>query len=517
MPYLNVAEIESWCELAELKNPDLCTHITLPHKTFEGRTCHALRIRAGDRRNRHGVLLLGGQHAREWGSSDILVDLTDRILSAYTGETSLAFGGRTYSAKEVKELAENVELFVLPCLNPDGRAYSQTVAPLWRKNRRPIPGSNAIGCDLNRNYDFLWDFRSAFDPAMLDGTSAPQLVVSDDPETDLFQGTEPFSEAETKNLLRLLDDHPQIRFLVDLHCYREIIAYPWGDDANQSTDPEQSFANIVHDGIRGTSSQDYGEYMRAADQSRMHQLAIRMQTALKSVRGKQYAIGQKYFSLYPTCGTSTCYAFSRHLTAHSSTKIDSFLFEWGVTFQPPYEREMRPIFEDVGAALTELGLSANRVPLLEVEPRVVKFPFPKDDAKKKKSNGTKTRQVKVTNRGTRPVAISVVAIEPSADSADFQVGNVSLRSIGPGEKSEIEVIYSAGSARPRGMLLVETHEVGQSLKEVTAVELTRAPRLAPREPAVKRPPKPSQVKRPPKKKLPRQKPAPAKVQNKKRR
>ncbi|WP_368858515.1 M14 family zinc carboxypeptidase [Modestobacter marinus] len=44
---------------------------------------------------------------------------------------------------------------------------------MWRKNRRfaepgqpacPTGGGNGPGVDLNRNYDFLWDFPTAFRP-----------------------------------------------------------------------------------------------------------------------------------------------------------------------------------------------------------------------------------------------------------------------------------------------------------------------------------------------------------------
>jgi murein tripeptide amidase MpaA len=64
---------------------------------------------------------------------------------------------------------------VFPDINPDGRNYSQTMVALWRKNRNPAASGgqpNKIGVDVNRNYDFLWDFNVAFSPVANPGTIA---------------------------------------------------------------------------------------------------------------------------------------------------------------------------------------------------------------------------------------------------------------------------------------------------------------------------------------------------------
>ena len=43
-------------------------------------------------------------------------------------------------------------------VNPDGAEYDISGGQFhnWRRNRQPIPGSNSIGIDLNRNWGYMW-------------------------------------------------------------------------------------------------------------------------------------------------------------------------------------------------------------------------------------------------------------------------------------------------------------------------------------------------------------------------
>src|SRR5438128_744121 len=363
MPYLNVDEVESALETESLSYPALCTLIQLPNVSCEGRTSHAIRVHVGPRVNRHGLLLLGGVHAREWGSSDILISLVEGLLQAYTTGTGLTFGNKVYSAADVVTALENADLFVFPDVNPDGKHYSQVTYSMWRTNRCPIPGTTAIGTDLNRNFDFLWDFRHLFAPAAI-----PGLVVSDLPGSYTFHGTAPFSEPETKNVRFVLDSYPQIRLLVDVHSYLELLLYPWGDDDDQTADPTMNFRNPAWNNSRGIRNDVYGEYSHAADQARWVAYCNEMNTALTTVRGRVYKIGQGFSTLYPTCGTSHCYAFSRHLVDVMKGKVDGLLIEWGQSFQPDYTTEMVEIIKEVSSALLQLCLTLDKVPKLQINP-----------------------------------------------------------------------------------------------------------------------------------------------------
>src|SRR5690349_6425351 len=114
MPYLNVVEVESALDVAALTYPSLCSTIVLPNATCGGRTSRAIMIRAGTRNSRHGVLLMGGVHAREWGSSDILVSFIEGLLRAYAAGAGLTCGGKVFVAADVRRFLENVDLFVFP-------------------------------------------------------------------------------------------------------------------------------------------------------------------------------------------------------------------------------------------------------------------------------------------------------------------------------------------------------------------------------------------------------------------
>ncbi len=337
MPYLNVTEVESAIQALAAAYPGTCELITLPNQTHENRTVHTVRLGLGPLDNRPGIAFIGGQHAREWGSCEICVNFATDLLEAYSLNTGLTYGGQSYSATTVKCLIEDVQIFVFPCVNPDGRHYSQTTYAMWRKNRNP---GGAV--DPNRNYDVLWDFNTAMHPSAT-------VVVSDNPSSDTYHGTAPFSEPETQNVKWLLDTYPQIRWVIDIHSYSELLYHVWGHDQNQVEDPTQNFTNAAHDGQRGVPNDAYAEYIPAADLGTQCGLTQAMQTALYNVHGISYQTGQS-FELYATTGTLSDYPYSRHIANPALTKTHGFLIEWGTQFQPTWA-EMESIILDVSSAL----------------------------------------------------------------------------------------------------------------------------------------------------------------------
>jgi len=358
MTYMNVTEVESALVALAAAHPTICELITLPNLTPEGRTTHAVRIGTQPANTVDAYFLTGGVHAREWGSCEILVNLAIDLCDAYGGGTGVGYGGKYFSAAEVKALVEQLNVLIYPCVNPDGRNFSQTAADaadmLWRRNRNPAySGGDAarIGVDINRNQDFLWDFRTKFAPGAVNS-----FLASDDTSVETYHGPAAASEAETKNVDHLHDTYTRIRWYVDVHSFSEDILYVWGDDESQLGDAGKTFTNAAYDGQRGLLGDSYGEYIEDGDLSALEALAAAFTRSLAEVRGKLY-VAKPGFSLYATSGTNDDYAYSRHIVDPSKARSLSFTVEWGTEFQPPWS-EMQEIVKDVSAGLIGLGLEA---------------------------------------------------------------------------------------------------------------------------------------------------------------
>ena len=349
MAYLNVDEIETAIESLAAAYPATSELITVPNLTHEGRQTHVLRLGAGDG-DRDSVLILGGMHAREWVPPDALISLAADLLEAHDRNTGLGYGGKSFAAGDIRQLMQALNIFVYPCVNPDGRQFSQTADPQWRKNRRPSPGG-CVGVDINRNFDFLWDHSVKF--AADSGVSA-----SDDPcDRNIYRGPSPVSEAETRNVVWLLDSYPQIRWHIDVHSAIPVILHSWGSDQNQTAHTAQNFLNSSFDHVRGRKDDKaYGEYISEDDLRHVSSLSDRMDKAISEVRGTGYGVEQAY-GLYPTSGASDDYAFSRNFADSTKTKVYGFTIECGRSFQPTWD-EAEDVIREVSAGLIAFCLAA---------------------------------------------------------------------------------------------------------------------------------------------------------------
>ncbi|MFE4519459.1 M14 family metallopeptidase [Kitasatospora sp. NPDC056783] len=355
MPYLNITEVESAVTSLATAYPGTSQLLTLPEPSIEGRTAHALHIGAPAPIPKKCVMMIGGVHAREWGSCEILVHLAADLLEAQRDGTGLGYGGTVFTAQQVHDLLQRLDLVFFPLVNPDGRLFSQTVDPMWRKNRDPADSGGSsnpdcVGVDLNRNYDFLFDFATAFAP-----TATPQ--VSADPcDQQVYEGPSPFSEPETRNVRWLLDQFPRTGWFVDVHSYSQDMLYNWGDDDNQSTTPDMNFRNSQYDGTRGLPGDlAYAEYIPKTDLDTAVLLAEAFCQGLHGVRGLTYR-PLSGFHLYPTSGTSDDYVFARHFDDPDQGKVLGFTVEWGTRFHPPWA-EMEKIVLDVDAGLVGFCLA----------------------------------------------------------------------------------------------------------------------------------------------------------------
>jgi len=367
MPYLNVVEVESALQVVAATHPGFTELVTLPHRTWENRVCRAIRVAANLTTARPTVVLVAGVHAREWGGPDILVSFLERLTAATAAGAAITLpAGHMVSAADVGRIAAGLDIVVFPQVNPDGRAYSMRADgnELWRTNRRPLPVG---GVDVNRNYDWLWDFRRHFDPRAL---TRAEVSVSDAPGEDTYHGPGAFSEPETRNVAWLVDRYPTTRFLVDVHSFSELILYPWGDDDNQSTEPTQNFRNPAFDRRRGLLVQNghpqarrYGEYLDPAHRRHLIEIGERIRDAVEAVNGRRYTV-QQGAQLYGTSGTSDDWTFARHILDPAHPVIYPYTIEFGRerpgdvagSFHPPYA-EMETIIDEVTAGLLEMCLA----------------------------------------------------------------------------------------------------------------------------------------------------------------
>jgi murein tripeptide amidase MpaA len=380
--WTNVDEIETLIQNFATTYPSIGERIPLPEQAVSAdagiapRTMSALRIGANAAGAVDGALLIFGQHAREWVPPEVALELAAGLLAAYTGGTGLTYGGKSYSAADIQRILNNINVFLIPCVNPQGRQFSldnDTMDAGWRKNRNHIPSSASIGVDLNRNYDFVFDQAKYFDVTDPDVTSH----TSTNPTVEVFQGRSAFSEPETRNVRWLLDTYNRIRWFIDIHgrTFAGEIYFPWGDDENQSTNPAMNWRNPAFDHQRGREGDAVREYISAGDLATHTYLANRLKAGADPVNGQSYIVKQS-FGLYPTGGASDDYAWSRHLASPYLPRVEGFVIEHRASRFKPDSPEREDVIREVTSGLINFCLACScGVPELVVELRTSSVVF----------------------------------------------------------------------------------------------------------------------------------------------
>ncbi len=185
--------------------------------THEGRTIYGIKISDNPNTNEAAesqILYTGVHHAREVMSLFQNVYYMWYLLENYATDPS------------VKYLVDNMEMYFVPCLNPDGYIYNETTDPqgggMWRKNRRDNQDST-FGVDLNRNYGHEWGLN--------DVGSSPST------NNNTYRGPSPFSEPETQAMREFCNNHT-FKLALNAHSYSNVLIYPWG--YNDSFTPDSS-------------------------------------------------------------------------------------------------------------------------------------------------------------------------------------------------------------------------------------------------------------------------------------
>jgi Zinc carboxypeptidase len=219
------------------ENPGVVRPITLPHKTWEGRTVSGIEITTNVDNLRDGkpvFLQMGVHHAREWPSGEHAMEWAYELVNGYK-----AGNARTVN------LVRNARTIVIPIVNPDGFNISreageaqgggggrgapnpgqddETVNILShpfeyrRKNCRlpdqdagscagPALGLASTGVDPNRNYGAFWG-----------GPGASQYS-----DSETYYGPGPFSEPESQNIRELVSSR-QVTTLITNHTFSDLV------------------------------------------------------------------------------------------------------------------------------------------------------------------------------------------------------------------------------------------------------------------------------------------------------
>ena len=317
--YRTVAQLDMVMNTLATDFPELCTRVEMPNRSVQGRPIHALRFRAGTATDRRGVLVVGGMHGRELMNPDAIVDLMIELILAYTENQNITLGGKTWGARELKIMMNTLDIWLLPCANPDGREHTMTVDDMWRQNRRDNPGTSCEGVDVNRNCDIVW------------GVITPH--TSCNPCFETYLGPDRFSEPESRNIKDLCDRH-RIDVFLDVHSFTGLVLYPWGHAHTQTTDPSQNFTTLATGTCAFLSPPGHLEYMLPRDLLRFQRVSAKIVADIQAVNGRSYT-PTSVRGLYAATGTSTDYVYSRHIADPALRKTYGFGFETGLPILRP--------------------------------------------------------------------------------------------------------------------------------------------------------------------------------------
>ncbi len=187
--------------------------------SVEGRDLALIKMGGGQKK----ILLVGAHHAREYITSSYLMNIVDKYLYA-------AAQGESIEGYDIEELLEQVSVYVVPMLNPDGvnlvingigsvsdqqsveaMAMLKDIYAQWK--------ANINGVDLNRQYPCYWEEKKQ-------NTQVPS--------SEMFKGYSAASEPEVQALM-LLCEETGFALAASFHSKGEIVY--WADSGTVDSVP----------------------------------------------------------------------------------------------------------------------------------------------------------------------------------------------------------------------------------------------------------------------------------------
>uniref|UniRef100_F1L0E0 Carboxypeptidase A2 n=1 Tax=Ascaris suum TaxID=6253 RepID=F1L0E0_ASCSU len=265
--YHSYNEMVQWMNDIEYYYPHMAKVFSIG-TTYEGR--HIRGIKIGNpihRTDKRIIWVDGGIHAREWAAVHTALYFIDQLISQYGVDP------------QITSYVDTLNFYIVPVANPDGYEYSRSdISPqtrFWRKNRgqqickkdRWRRERCCGGVDLNRNFDFHWG----------------ETGSSSDSCSEIYQGSGPFSEPETRAIRdKLLSPelYGKVDAFITLHTYSQMWIHPFNHQRNSVPSDVNDLEEVGKRGVK----------------------------ALESVYGTKYRFGTGADILYPSAGGSDDWA-----------------------------------------------------------------------------------------------------------------------------------------------------------------------------------------------------------------
>ncbi|XP_062276508.1 carboxypeptidase A1-like [Scomber scombrus] len=250
--YHSISDIYSFQDMLVAENPNLVSKIVIG-QSYEGRPLNVLKFSTGGT-NRPAIWIDTGIHAREWITPASGTWFAKKIVTDYGRDPALT------------AILDNMDILLEIVTNADGYDYTHTSNRMWRKTRKPNPGSSCVGVDPNRNWSVGF------------GTAG----ASSNPCSEVYRGPSPNSESEIKSIVDFVKSHGNIKAFLSIHSYSQMLLYPYG-------------------------------YTRtpAKDQAELHALAKKAITDLASLYGTRYTYGSIYEVIYQASGATVDWTYEQ--------------------------------------------------------------------------------------------------------------------------------------------------------------------------------------------------------------
>ncbi|XP_065315215.1 carboxypeptidase B-like [Gordionus sp. m RMFG-2023] len=239
--YNRIEEIYRWLQELEKDYPTKAKVLDLGY-TWENRSIKGLILSQDlSIQNKPSVLIIAGEHAREWITTAVALNLIHYLLKDPSSHY----------------MTSQLDWIIFPNVNPDGYEYSFTNTRLWRKVRSDY-STPCIGVDLNRNWDIGWGQEKQF--SMIEQISYTNTCSNE------FSGPHSFSEPETIAIRNFALKHSdKLVYFLSLHSYGQLIMFPnaYTKDATRELDEFLQIGKAMSKTIEGINGTIY-EYGQAS-------------------------------------------------------------------------------------------------------------------------------------------------------------------------------------------------------------------------------------------------------------